>query len=109
MKKKYSDPLMFSAVLLSDIPVTTSIEPTPGPDNEGDDGVELPNGLTVNSLPGIETTEPLTIVNPVEEAVNSEDTTVTDAPAAETPSPLEVEPIIDSLVPEETASAEVGE
>lgn len=100
---------MFSSVLLNTgIVVKPSGHGEIGPDEEIDDDVELPD-LSVNHTPGIESTEALTIVNPVEEAVNSEETVVTDAPAADTSSPLEVAPIIDSLVPEETDPVEAGE
>lgn len=109
MRKKYSDPLMFSAVLLGEIPIGKNSGEI-APDNEGDDEIGLPD-LSVNNTPGIEASEPVTIVNPVEEAVSSEEAVVdSTAPAAESVSPLEVEPIIDSLVPDETgASAEAGE
>ena len=56
----------------------------------------------------------MTIVNPVEEAVNSATTATTSAAAgvstespaeAATTSPLEVEPIIDEIVPDESVEA----
>ena len=111
MKKKYSDPLMFSAVLLGEIPIgKKSGEIAPDDEVIVDDEADL-GDLSVNYTPGIEASEPVTIVNPVEEAVSSEETAVdSTAPAAESSSPLEVAPIIDSLVPDETgASAEAGE
>lgn len=108
MKKKYSDPLMFSTVLLNGgIVVNNSVQGEIGPDGNGDD-IDLPD-LSVNFTPGIKASDPVTIVNPVEEAVKSEETAVTEAPAASSSSPIEVTPIIDSLVPEATGAAEAGE
>ena len=108
MKKKYSDPLMFSTVLLNGgIVVEPSVNGEIAPDEIGDD-IDLPN-LSVNFTPGIKASDPVTIVNPVEEAVKSEETAVTEAPAAGSSSPIEVTPIIDSLVPEATGAAEAGE
>lgn len=108
MKKKYSDPLMFSTVLLNGgIVIGPSGNGEIAPDEDVDD-IDLPN-LSVNSTPGIKASDPVTIVNPVEEAVKSEETAVTEAPAAGSSSPIEVTPIIDSLVPEATGAAEAGE
>ena len=109
MKKKYSDPLMFSTVLLNGgIVIGPSGNGEIGPDDEIGDDIDLPN-LSVNFTPGIKASDPVTIVNPVEEAVKSEETAVTEAPAAGSSSPIEVTPIIDSLVPEATGAAEAGE
>ena len=108
MKKKYSDPLMFSTVLLNGgIVHKPSGNGEIGPDEDVDE-IDLPD-LSVNFTPGIEASEPVTIVNSVEEAVNSEEAAVTETPATGSSSPLEVAPIIDSLVPEETGTAEAGE
>lgn len=112
MKKKYSDPLMYPATLL-----TIPIDPSPighptDPDEPWDeeDGNNI-NGakFMLNAAPAQTSAEPLTIVNPVEEAV----TEPAAAAAAEEGAPAatlsEVEPVIDSIVPDETVSSDVTE
>lgn len=102
MKKKYSDPLMFaSRSLLSSIPLTPSQEGHTSPDDDWDDGdgAKSRSAFSVNSAieaPAIE--EPVTIVNPVEEAATS--FTTESAGESITTSPLEVAPVIDEIVPE---------
>lgn len=112
MKKKYSDPLMFSSALLTTIPMKPSDNGTIGPDEPWDeDEAAAAAGLRLNASPSQQTSDPVTIVNPVEEAVNSTDTVTEEASGTATtttPSPLEVEPVIDDIVPEEApASADI--
>lgn len=100
MKKKYSDPLMFaSRSILTTVPVTPSQSGHPTPDDEWDDDDGTNSIFSVNSAieaPAIE--EPVTIVNPVEEAATS--FTTESAGESITTSPLEVAPVIDEIVPE---------
>lgn len=100
MKKKYSDPLMFaSRSILSSIPLTPSQSGSVTPDDEWDDDDGTNSIFSVNSAfeaPAIE--EPVTIVNPVEEAATS--FTTESAGESITTSPLEVAPVIDEIVPE---------
>lgn len=105
MKKKYSDPLMFSAALLTTIPIKTSVDGSSGPDTDLDSDPTL-NGLNINASPVRQGTDPVTIVNPVEEPVNSTDAVPEKAPGtAKRPSSMEVESVIDEIVPEETTSS----
>jgi hypothetical protein len=111
MKKKYSDPLMFSSVLLSGIPINKSGEGTQAPDEEWSDS-SSGACLMLNSAPAQEAADPLTIVNPVEEAVTAPEGVQEELPAEDpaAASPLEVAPVIDSLVPEDTSEpAPAGE
>lgn len=105
MKKKYSDPLMFaSRSLLSSIPLNPSQEGHTSPDDDWDDGDGAKSAFSVNSAfeaPAVE--EPVTIVNPVEEAATS--FTTESAGESITTSPLEVVPVIDEIVPEGTEDA----
>lgn len=110
MKKKYSDPLMFaSRSILTTVPVTPSQSGHITPDDEWDDDDGTNSIFSVNSAfeaPAIE--EPVTIVNPVEEAATGY-STESAAEAAST-STLEVAPVIDEIVPEvaeETAASGV--
>lgn len=110
MKKKYSDPLMFaSRSILTTVPVNPSQSGHPTPDDEWDDDDGTNSIFSVNSAfeaPAIE--EPVTIVNPVEEAATGY-STESAAEAAST-STLEVAPVIDEIVPEvaeETAASGV--
>ena len=105
MKKKYSDPLMFSSVLLSGI----DIPPSGG---EGDSPVDNVWGskkskVTVNSMPvTAEPAEDVKIVSPVEEATAGvSESPVESAGTAETTVIPEVTPVIDTLVEEETSTA----
>ena len=116
MKKKYSDPLMFSSALLTTIPIKPSDNGTIGPDDpwDEDEAAGAAAGLRLNASPSQQTSDPVTIVNPVEEAVNSTDTVTEEASGTATtttPSPLEVEPVIDDIVPEEApaSAATTGE
>ena len=105
MKKKYSDPLMFaSRSILTTIPVNPSQSGHITPDDEWDDDDGTNSIFSVNSAfeaPAIE--EPVTIVNPVEEAATS--FTTESAGESITTSPLEVAPVIDEIVPEGTEDA----
>lgn len=115
MKKNYSDPLLFaSRSILTSVGDLT-------PSQEG----ELPNraarairnpAFSVNSYTAEPASEdPITIVNPVEEAVTSATTGATVGVTTESPveaaneavttSPLKVESIIDEIVPEVTEEA----
>lgn len=113
MRKKYSDPLMFSSVIMSSIPVTPSQPGTISPDDDWDDNRGAGASVfSVNSAAGAPASEdPVSIVNPVEEAVNSASTSVTTGVTTESPveavstSPLEVTPVIDEIVPETTEEA----
>lgn len=100
MKKKYSDPLMFaSRSILTTVPVKPSQSGHSSPDDEWDDDDGTNSIFSVNSAfeaPAIE--EPVTIVNPVEEAATS--FTTESAGESITTSPLEVAPVIDEIVPE---------
>lgn len=113
MRKKYSDPLMFSSVIMSSILVTPSQHGTISPDDELDDDQGAGASVfSVNSAAGAPVSEdPVSIVNPVEEAVNSASTSVTTGITTESPveavstSPLEVTPVIEEIVPEVTEEA----
>jgi hypothetical protein len=110
VKKKYSDPLMFSSALLTTIPIKPSDNGTIGPDDpwDEDEAAGAAAGLRLNASPSQQTSDPVTIVNPVEEAVNSTDTVTEEASGTATtttPSPLEVEPVIDGIVPDGTTSS----
>lgn len=112
MKKKYSDPLLFASFMLTG-PIVIEIS---------DEG-EMPSNVratksvfSVNSAAIAPASEdPVTIVNPVEEAVTNASTGVTAGVTSEssaeavsettTTSPLEVESIIDEIVPEVTEEA----
>ena len=108
MKKRYSDPLMFSSALLTTIPIKVSDEGTLGPDDDWDDdnadaGINT-GGLRLNAAPAKKASDPVTIVNPVEEAVNSTEVVTEEATGGATTAAapaLEVEPVIDEIVPEE--------
>ena len=118
MKKKYSDPLMFaSRSILMTIPITNSQS---GHISEGDDDWVDDDGaksrFSINSYSGVPASEdPVTIVNPVEEAVTSASTsattgvtagaTIESSVEAVSTSPLEVESVIDEIVPEVTEEA----
>lgn len=109
MKKKYSDPLMFaSRTILSTIPLRPSQNGEIGPDVDLD-GEETNSIFSINSaMEAPATEEPVTIVNPVEEAATGY-STESAAEAAST-STLEVAPVIDEIVPEvaeETAASGV--
>ena len=105
MKKKYSDPLMFSATLLTTIPIKPSDEGSSGPSTDLDSDPTL-KGLNINAYPSRQGSDPVTIVNPVDETVNSTDAVPEKAPGtASRPSSPEVESIIDEIVPEETTSS----
>ena len=113
MRKKYSDPLMFaSRSILMTVPITHSqgsdVPPIDPGDDEWDDNSKK-SVFSVNSANVVPASEdPVTIVNPVEEAVNSATTSVTAGVTTEsavepvTTSPLEVESVIDEIVPEAT-------
>lgn len=109
MRKKYSDPLMFPSILLNGtMPVGISGEITPTPDEE----ITESSKVLMNAAPATRTVEdPVTIVNPVEEAVTNASTSVTTGITTESPveavstSPLEVESVIDEIVPEVTEEA----
>lgn len=109
MRKKYSDPLMFPAALLAIGPLKPSQEGTIGSGNEEWDdsiGAGSANGLMIDSAPAQQASDPLTIVNPVEEAVTSTDVVTEESSSAGSSvesSPLEVTPVIDQIVPDETA------
>lgn len=108
MKKKYSDPLMFSSTLLTGITVTHSQEGTIGGGDDWDDDANGTSGLRVNASPSQQTSDPVTIVNPVEEAVNSTDVNTEEisGTTSTTSSPLGAEAVIDGLVPDgSTASS----
>lgn len=105
MKKKYSDPLMFSSVLLSGI----DIPPSGGEGDSPGDNVwgSKKSKVTVNSMPGTaEPAEDVKIVSPVEEATaDVSESPVESAGKAETTVIPEVTPVIDTLVEEETRTA----
>lgn len=117
MRKKYSDPLIFaSRSILTTIPVTPSQSGHTTPDDEWEDDAEgLKSSFSINSFSAAPASEePVTIVNPVEEAVNSATTAATSTTAgvttesaveAVTTSPLEVESVIDEIVPDESVEA----
>ncbi len=113
MRKKYSDPLMFSSVLLTSLPIQHSGEPSPIDDWDSVSPGPTSKGLRLNSSPASE--EPaVSIENPVEQAVTAPEIIQEEAPAAEPDpapaAPLEVEPVIDTIVPEETLEpAQAGE
>ena len=108
MKKRYSDPLMFSSTLLATIPIKVSDNGTPGTDDpwdddDGDAGINA-GGLRLNAASAKQVSDPVTIVNPVEKAVNSTEVVTEEATGGATTaaaSALEVEPVIDEIVPEE--------
>lgn len=116
MKKKYSDPLIFaSRLLIEPIDLNDSQEVVEPPDAIGGNG-RAKSIFSVNGASATSASEDsLTIVNPVEEAVTSASTSVTAGVTSEgsgnavsetiTSSPLEVEPIIDEIVPEVTEEA----
>lgn len=113
MKKKYSDPLMFPTVLLDDIIVSPSNNGGQGPDDEVPLNASRKVGPMLNSAPAMETTDPVSIVNPVEEAVTSPETAVeeTSGESATTveSSPLEAGSVMDDIVPTgETEAAAEG-
>lgn len=114
MKKKYSDPLMFPAVLLSGIVVKPSDNGGVGPDEDVPLKAVRKVGPMLNSAPAMETADPVSIVNPVEEAVTSPETVVeeTSGESASTveSSPLEAGSVMDDIVPtgETEAAAEVN-
>ena len=99
---------MFPSILLNGtMPVGPSGEITPTPDEEITESKVL-----MNAAPATRTVEdPVTIVNPVEEAVTNASTSVTTGITTESPveavstSPLEVESVIDEIVPEVTEEA----
>jgi len=103
---------MFPAVFLASSGTITGSQEIVigGGDGEFDDGDDGngAKGLMMNSVPAQQASEPLTIVNPVEEAVTSTEV-ITEESSGEAsstaPSPLEVAPVIDDIVPDETASA----
>lgn len=112
MRKKYSDPLMFPAALLTIGNLNPSQEGTIGGGGSGDDewdnleGAGSANGLMIDSAPAQQASNPVTIVNPVEEAVTSTDVVTEESSSAGSSvesSPLEVTPVIDQIVPDETA------
>lgn len=112
MKKKYSDPLVFASRILTDpIPLNPSQHGTPGPDEGWDDSWDDNNRsvFSINSFMAAPASEePVTVVNPVEEAATGY-STESAAEAAST-STLEVAPVIDEIVPEvaeETAASGV--
>lgn len=120
MRKKYSDPLMFPAVFLASSGTITGSQEIvigggDGEWNDGDDGNGA-KGLMMNSVPAQQASEPLTIVNPVEEAVTNTEV-ITEESSGEASStasstdssPLEVETVIDQIVPDETASSGASE
>lgn len=107
MRKKYSDPLMFTSnVLLTIGPLHPSQNGDTPPVDEEEEDTDATNSLMMNSAPAQQATEPLTIVNPVEEAVTSSDVVTEESGAASTTetSPLEVAPIINDIVPDGTTS-----
>lgn len=105
MRKKYSDPLMFPAVLMSGI----DIPPSGG---EGGQGPETPWGgkssrTTVNSMGETEPTESITISpTPEESGIADSVAPVENAGTAESEIIPEVAPVIDTLVEEESAAGE---
>lgn len=107
MKKKYSDPLMFSSTLLDTIPVDPSETGAVGPKDESwnEDGNNA-NNLYMNASPAKQSSAPVSIVNPVEEAMNSTEASPEKAPGntTSTHSPLEVESVINEIVPDESAT-----
>lgn len=113
MKKKYSDPLMFPAVLLDGIVVSQSDNGGQGPDVEVPLNASRKVGPMLNSAPAMETADSVSIVNPVEEAVTSPETVVeeTSGESASTveSSPLEAGSVMDDIVPTgETEAATDG-
>lgn len=105
MKKRYSDPLMFaSRSILLTIPITNSQSGTITPDDDWDDENGDSSVFSINSaVEAPATQEPVTIVNPVEEASTSY--TTESAGTSITESPLEVAPVIDEIVPEAAEEA----
>lgn len=111
MKKKYSDPLVFaSRSILTGFDIKTSqggAYPDPSEEDEWDS--DSGSVFSINSFiaaPASE--EPVTVVNPVEEAATGY-STESAAEAAST-STLDVAPVIDEIVPEvaeETAASGV--
>lgn len=119
MRKKYSDPLMFPAILLSGgIDAGASPNSGYGGDEEwGDDDGNNAGGnassLMMNSRPALKVADPLTIdSNPVEESVTSAEAAAGDpaeAGSVAAPSLLEVEPVIDEIVPDAAAPSGAAE
>lgn len=109
MKKRYSDPLMFaSRSILLTIPITNSQSGTITPDDDWDDENGDRSVFSINSaIEAPATQEPVTIVNPVEEAVEEASTSYTTESAGTsiTESPVEVAPVIDEIVPEAAEEA----
>lgn len=109
MRKKYSDPLMFaSRSLLTGITITPSQSGEIPPDEE-EEVTSNRSVFSINSFMAAPASEePVTVVNPVEEAATGY-STESAAEAAST-STLEVAPVIDEIVPEvaeETAASGV--
>lgn len=109
MKKKYSDPLVIPSVMLTGIGFNESDQGGEGPIN-----VEIPlNSVggtiaapVMNSAPTEESAGAVSL-NPVEEAVSSEEILGEEVSSeAGASSPLEAESVIDMLVPDGTASSE---
>lgn len=115
MRKKYSDPLMFSAMLLSGgIDAGASPNSGWGGEEEWDDedGGNKSASVLMNSSPALQAGESLTIdSNPVEESIiSSEAVTGVPSEAGSDPSSaLEVAPVINALVPDETAPSGAAE
>ena len=107
MKKKYSDPLMFSSALLTTIPVDPSDSGVVGPDEPWDEDDNNANSLYMNASPAKQSSAPVSIVNPVEEAMNSTEASPEKAPGntTSTHSPLEVESVINEIVTDESATS----
>ena len=101
MKKKYSDPLIFaSRMMLTSIPLNPSQNGEIPPDDDWEDEGER-SVFSINSFMAAPASEePVTVVNPVEEAATGY-STESAAEAAST-STLEVAPVIDEIVPEVT-------
>lgn len=108
MKKKYSDPLMFSSVLLDEIDIPPSGgEGGIAPDQARGSKSRSISKLTVNEMPGTAgSAEDVKIVSPVEEPmVGISENPVESAGAVETPVIPEAASVIDNLVEEEASSA----
>ena len=111
MKKKYSDPMMFSSILLGDIVVSGSDDTVIGDDDEITINGSRSGALGINADPAAGLSDSVTISNPVEDAAGSEEV-ITDGASAEAAvsSPLEAGTVMDMLAPaEDIAHTEAGE
>lgn len=94
MRKKYSDPLMFSSMVLASIPANPSQPGTSSPDDDWDDD-DGGAKFSVNADPASASEDPVSIVSPAEDEL--------ETPAADPVS--EVPSVLEELVPAESADS----